>query len=609
LIPPPSPHAAAAIAVTILVFILFAHGRMKIEVVCLGLIAVLALGLYFFPLDGAGRYSGMEVAFGGFGHEALVAICCLMILGRGLVVTGALEPAAHLMARLWRFSKTIGMLCTLLVCMVLSGFVNDTPILILTLPILLELVDRAGVPASKTLMPVNSAILIGGTATAIGTSTNILVLSIAQDMGLPEIGVFAFSSVAATAALVALPYVWLIMPRLLPNGGPRVSPSSQRLYRGVLHITEATVGSGRSITALLESVGDAVEVTQIVRAGRPVRIDDPSLALESGDQMHATGTMDDLRQTSTALGAPLAKPHLIAAVRDDAFRREEDQQVGELIIVADSPLIGRTPRDARIAERFGVVVLGTYRSDEMLQTTQGNLLPEPFQVGDLMLVQGTAESLSELQKNQGVLLVGTARDLPRSAKAPLAIAIVVGVVALAAFRIVPIAIAALAGTIAMLVTRSVRFDRIGRALSAKVIVLVAAAIALGRVLVETGAADWLGSLFAVGLGDLHPTILLVALMAFATLLTNFVSNAAAAAVGTPLAVSLATKLSMPAEPMVLAVLFGANLCYVTPVAYQTNLLIMGPGGYRFQDYVRAGLPLALLMIVVLAFLLVRRYGL
>ena len=600
----PTPHAAAALLLTIVVFVLFARGQVKIELVCLGLIAVLALGFYFFPFVHDGRYTGMEVAFGGFGHEALVSIICLMILGRGLVVTGALDPAARVMARLWRHSKSLGMLCTLLTGMLLSAFVNDTPILILMLPVLLNLVGRAGIPASKTLMPVNSAILIGGTATAIGTSTNILVMSIAKDLGVPTIGVFDFSGIVAVAALVAFPYLWLIMPRMLPASQSDLT-QTPRIYQAVLHVTEATVSAGKSIGQLLQRVGGIIEVTAIRRQGRSLEIEDRTIPIQTADELQVSGTMNDLREASEVLKAPLAQPILIDAVREAAGRGNQDRLLAELVVGPDSPLIGELIDSTLIAQRFGVVVLGTYRSD----LTMRHSLPDRFKAGDLLLVQGTADRLSEIEETQRIMQLGTAQDLPRSAKAPLAIAIVVSVILLAALKIVPIAIAALAGTIAMLVTRCVLFDRLGRALSAEVIVLVAAAIALGRALVETGAADWLGSLFALGLEPLSPPFAVVALMVFATVMTNFVSNAAAAAVGTPLAVSLATKLSLPAEPMVLAVLFGANICYVTPVAYQTNLLIMGPGGYRFKDYVRAGLPLALIVITTLAWMLVRRYDL
>jgi di/tricarboxylate transporter len=173
----------------------------------------------------------------------------------------------------------------------------------------------------------------------------------------------------------------------------------------------------------------------------------------------------------------------------------------------------------------------------------------------------------------------------------------------------PIAISALAGAIAMFVTGCVKFDRVGRALSAKVIVLIAASLAIGRVIDESGAADWLGQALSLGLAYLPPALVLSAIMLFVTLLTNFASNATAATIGTPIAYSIATQLGLPPEPLVLAVLFGCNLAFATPIAYQTNLLIMSEGGYEFGDYVRAGLPVVALMVTVLSVLLVVWYGL
>jgi di/tricarboxylate transporter len=209
-------------------FWLFAKGTIRIEVVSLLLIAVLALLLYFFPVEREGAAAGIEIAFGGFGHEALIAICCLMILGRGLVVTGALEPAARVLTRLWRFSRLLGLLVTLIVAAAMSMIVNDTPVLVLLLPLLLNLAARIGASASKTLMPVNCAILIGGMATTIGTSTNLLVVSIAEDLGLAPFGVFDFAGIALMAGLVALPYLWLVMPRLLPAHDPGTGKLSAR---------------------------------------------------------------------------------------------------------------------------------------------------------------------------------------------------------------------------------------------------------------------------------------------------------------------------------------------------------------------------------------------
>jgi di/tricarboxylate transporter len=229
--------------------------------------------------------------------------------------------------------------------------------------------------------------------------------------------------------------------------------------------------------------------------------------------------------------------------------------------------------------------------------------------------------LQAFARNDGLLRLEGARELPRRSKAVLAGAIMLGAIATASLGLpwfdgltyapikLPIAISALAGAIAMFITGCVKFDRVGRALSAKVIVLIAASLAIGRVIDESGAAEWLGQALSLGLAYLPPALVLSAIMLFVTIVTNFASNATAATIGTPIAFSIATQLGLPPEPLVLAVLFGCNLCYATPIAYQTNLLIMSEGGYEFGDYVRAGVPLVALMVTVLSVLLVLWYRL
>jgi di/tricarboxylate transporter len=601
----PSLHALAALFVTIVTLGLFASGRMRIELICLGVVAVLALGFYLFPLKVAGRFTGMEVAFGGFGHEALVAICCLMILGRGLVVTGALEPAAYLLARIWRYSRWIGMACSILVCAALSLFINDTPVLVLALPILLSLAVRAGVPASKTLMPVNCAILIGGMGTTIGTSTNLLVTAIAVDLGVPSFGVFSFVDIALTAGAVALPYLLFVMPRLLPSRTTEET-EAPRKYAAALHVTRLAQ-NGRTLGSIRAALPE-MEVTELAHHGIGERRSRDEELLRTGDWVFATGTIDQLQEAARVLGAALADPDLLAEIQAMAQQSGEDERLTHIVVGADSPLIGQSVKAARIADRYGVAVLGASRSTQRLGMMRSPV-SEQLDVGDVLLTRGTASRLKSFELGEGVHLLDGAQEVPRTAKAALAVMIVIGVIVLAATKILPIAVAALAGTIAMLAAGCIRFESLGRALSLQVIVLVASSIALGRALVETGASDWLGAVLGSLLQSAPPAVVLASLMTFTAVLTNFVSNAAAAAVGTPLAVSLAAQLGIAAEPLVLAVLFGCNLCYVTPMAYQTNLIIMGAARYEFRDFVRAGLPLALLMIVTLAVLLVRRYAL
>ncbi len=601
----PPPHAIAALLLTIVTFLLFAQGRLRIEVICLVVIGVIALGFYFFPLDGANTHTGMEIAFGGFGHEAVITICSLMIIGRGLVATGALEPASRLMVSVWTRSTVVGLLFSILIGAAMSMVVNDTPVLVLTLPILLNVTARTGYPASRALMPVNFAILIGGMTTTIGTSTNLLVVSLASELGIKHFGVFDFADVALVAGAVALPYLWLVMPRLLPAYSTTAT-EFPRKFSGSLYVDTNSVAAGMTMEELRARIGDGAEAFGVTRGYARIRRPDPTFTIQPSDVIHIEGSANDLRDAAARTKSALANRFALRAVRPDSG---DDQIIAEVVIGADSSLVGQTIRSAQIAEKYGAVVIGLYRPDRTFHHGVLDTADERLEVGDVLLIQGPPDRLKTLQLTAGAMVLEGAAEMPRNALAPAALLIAGAVVAAAALRIVPIAVASLAGTIAMIVTGCVRFDRIGRALSSQVIVLVAASIALGRTLLDTGAAAWLGGGLSILLQPFPPAIALAAVMSFAALITNFSSNTAAAAVGAPIAVSVAHQLGIPPEPMVLAVLFGCNLCYATPVAYQTNILIMSAGGYQFKDFVRAGVPLVLLMIVTLSLLLVGKYGL
>lgn len=590
----PSPHAAGAILLTLAMFYGFASGRLRVEIVSLLTIGAIALGLYVSPLPGTAPIDGLTLAFEGFGHYALVTICALMILGRGLVTTGALDPVARTLNRVWLWNRQIGLLLTLVLAMATSMIINDTPVLVLMLPILADLATKGGMPASKTLIPVNAAILIGGMSTTIGTSTNLLVVSIARDMGMAPIGVFHFTGIVWVAALVALPYIWLVMPRLLPDNSATVTTQS-REFLATLRFNEqssALGGDEESLRALLPP-----EVRFIPAIGRTVGV---------GDRIDIAGSHDALEEGARRLGATLAPPWLLARLKRNASGSDEDLIVVEMTVAPDSRLVGLTIPNAGL-ER--VAVLGVHLARRLIGETRQSRAFAPLAEGDVLLVMGQQDDLQTFAKSAGLLQLEGGKEVARSAKAGLALVIVGGSVGLASIGLVPLAISALAGAILMFATGCVRFDRVGRALSAKVIVLVASSIALGRFVLVSGAAEWLGQLLAGGLQYLPHAMVLAAIMLSVTVLTNFASNMAAAAVGTPIAFSLATKLGIPPEPLVLAVLFGCNLCYATPVAYQTNMMILTEGGYKFRDYVRSGVPLVLLMTVALSAMLVINYRL
>ncbi|MFZ5743736.1 MAG: SLC13 family permease [Pseudomonadota bacterium] len=593
----PEFHALFALALTAAVFVAFARGRMAIEIVSLLAIAAIALALYFVPMEGGKAYDGLALAFSGFGHPALITICALMIMGRGLVVTGSLDPLVRLLEGIWRIDQRIGLLVTLLLAFFLSMVINDTPVLVLLLPVLLQLSTRGGLAASRTLIPVNAAVLIGGMSTTIGTSTNLLVVSIAGDLGLPPMSIFHFTPLVLVAALVALPYLWLVMPRLLADDRPP-EVATARKFETTMRIASGSDLIGLTVGEAAKKLPDGVEL-----------LANPGALIAPRDQLLASGTHDALAEAARRFGAAIAPVWLLDQVSTDAARTRADLVVAELAITADSRLVGLTLPTSGVADLYGIAILGVHRASRRETAIDHSVGQQTLGEGDVLLTMGTMEQIREFAQGDALLVLDGAREMPRRAKAILALAIMFGSVATASLGLLPIAISALGGAIAMLVTGCVRFDRVGRALSAKVIVLVAASIAIGRLVLESGAAAFLADVLSLGLVYLPAAGVMAAVMIFVAALTNFASNATAATVGTPIAVSIAGQLGLPPEPLVLAVLFGCNLCYATPVAYQTNMLIMAEGGYQFRDYVRTGLPLILIMVVSLSILLTLRYGL
>lgn len=590
----PPYHAIGAMLLAMAMFYAFANGRLRVEIISLLSIGAIALGLYVAPLPGDTKWAGLELAFHGFGHYALVTICSLMILGRGLVVTGALDPASRALNRMWQWNRQFGLLITLLLCLGMSMVINDTPVLVLMIPILAKLASQGGLPPSKTLIPVNAAILMGGMSTSIGTSTNLLVVSIANDLGMKPIGVFQFTPIVMIGALIALPYIWLVMPRLLPDNSSSISHES-RSFLAKLRVDTASPVMGMEPHELAALMPKNVTVEPELDAAGKV-----------GNRIAVAGQYDALEETARRLGGTLAPAWLIARIRKDSERTTEDLVVVEMIIAPDSRLIGHSLQAAGIE---GVAVLGVHQARRPFRETRPQSVDAPMAEGDVLLVMGLQDDLREFAEQGGLLMIEGSQEVARSTKAKLALAIMFGSVGLASIGLVPIAISSLAGAILMFATGCVKFERVGSALSAKVIVLVAASIALGKFVLVSGAAEWLGGLLALGLQHLPAAAVLACIMLFVTILTNFASNTTAAAVGTPIAFNLAGTLGLPAEPLVLAVLFGCNLCYATPVAYQTNMMILTEGDYTFRDYLRSGIPLVAIMVVSLSVLLVIWYGL
>ena len=445
------------------------------------------------------------------------------------------------------------------------------------------------------VVPIGGGGLIGGMATTIGTSTNLLVVSIAEDLGMDHIRVFDFTPIVAIAALIALPYLWLVMPRLLPDNGT-ANLRQRRAFAATLRFDDNSELIGMTPRDLEERLPDGF------------RFEGPlDRQITANSRLPVSGSHHALEEAMRVFKARVAPAWVIERLNAAAHSQQADVVVVEMAITAESRLVGLTIPSSGVAGQFGVAVLGIHQQERGPDKGRHEYSELQLKAGDVLLVMGPMAEIEEFAETDRLLLLEGVKEVPRRSKAVLAGAIMIGSVATASFGLWPIAIAALGGAIAMFVTGCVKFDRVGRALSANVIVLVAASIAVGRLILESGAAEWLGAIMAAGLQFLPPAAVLAAIMLFVTLLTNFASNAAAATVGTPIAFNIANTLGIPPEPMILAVLFGCNLCYATPIAYQTNMLIMEEGGYNFRDYIRTGVPLVMLMATTLSVLLVMFY--
>ena len=609
-----SGHGVVVLAFTVGVFAVFVLDRWPIASVCLGILAVLPALFLVFPLEVEGAPLAPARFYAGFGHPALVAICALMVLGQGLVVTGALEPVARWLSGLVAQRPFLALAAVLLAAAGASGFVNDTPVVVLLLPLLMAAAQRAKTSAAGLLMPMNYAVLIGGMATTIGTSTNLIVVNLAQQLGMPPVGMLSFYPLVALAAVPGLLYLWLVAPRLLAGVGERTPVDTQDAFDAELHVEEGAWLDGRTLSEAIAATEGRMRVLELRDAQGRVRARLPTAQLRAGDRLVLQDTVDNLKEHERVLKGRLH------GLDDDEDSDTDDPQrrprratavVAQMVVTPQSPLVGRSVRQLRLADRYRLAVVGlrSGRAAPSASWSRQEVADRPLSAGDVLLMQGPLAEMQEAQRDGFGLLLDSRHVLPRQDKAGVALATLAAVVVLAVTKILPIEVAALGGVLVLLASGALGWRDVGASLSMKVVLLVAASLALGDALMVTGATQFLAQQLVALAGALEPRWVLLGLMGLMGLLTNFVSNNAAAAIGTPLGFEMARQLGVPPEPYVLAVLFGCNLCYLTPMAYQTNLLVMNAAGYRFADFVRVGTPLFLIMWFSLSALLVWRHGL
>jgi di/tricarboxylate transporter len=598
-IPPlPNQHALAVLLMTVLALLLFSREKIPLESSSLFVLAALVTGFEIFPFRSESGWLEATEFFHGFGHEALVAVCALMIAGHALVRTGALEPVARRLARFWRKSPLFALLATLVIGAVLSAFMNNTPIVVLMLPMLIGAALRNDSPTSGVLMPMGLATLVGGMSTTIGTSTNLLVVAVAADMGMARFGMFDFLPPAAIAGGVAILYLWLIAPRLIPDRQPPMVDVSSRVYHAQLAIPEDSPLVGQRLAVVFKKTANEMQIHRVLREDQLYISPLPDVEIRAGDKLLVSDTVSKLKDFQALLGA-----ELVADSVEDGELPSGDLKLAEVAVMGGSRLHGMRVGDARFKQRYGLELLAVHHAGGVVGFRTPDLNRRKLRASDVLLVQGAAEDLSRAKRGGELLVLDGTTDLPHTRKAPIALLTMIAVVGLAALGVLPIHISALLGCFVLIATGCLSWRDATQALSAQVILIIVASLALGSALMKTGGADYLAQLFLFATSGLSPSLVLASLMLLMAVLTNIVSNNAAAVIGTPIAISIAMELGLPLEPFVLAVLFGANLSFVTPMAYKTNLLVMNAGGYKFGDFVRVGTPLTVILWLLLSIVL------
>ena len=606
----PDAYGIAVLLLTAVALILFTRDRIPLETSSLTILTVLIAGFQLFPFPERDIELDPRQFFAGFGNEALIAICALMMMGKALETTGALQPLATLVGRAWANRPLLALILTLAVSASLSAFLHNTLIVVLLMPILVGISLRLRMPVSGMMMPMGFATIIGGMSTTIGASANLLVVGISNDMGFIDFGMFDFVLPVALVGGVGILFLWLVAPHLLPDRVPPMGDIAPRVFSGQLHIKEGGFADGKTLAEVLARADGRMRVDRVQRGDSLFLAKLPSLLLQPGDRLFVKDAPENLKYFETLLGATLyGTSDSEHPVDDERPLTAEGQQLAEVVVTRGSPLHLRNLASARFSSLYGLSPLAIHRARVPSAQVTSDLNQIRLRAGDVLLVQGSRAAIDKLKAGGSMLVLDGTTDLPHTARANVALGIMGLVIVAAATRFLPIAVSALVGVGLLLATGCLRWrDALG-ALSTRVVLVVVTSLALAKALVGTGMASWLAAGFVAAAGDLPVPVILSAFLLVTILLTNVVSNDAIAVIATPIALAIAFQLAADPVPFVLAVLFGASTSFATPFGYQTNLLILSAGGYKFSDFARVGIPLSIIMWIGYSLVLPMLYDL
>ena len=565
---------------------LYITQRVSVIITALITIAALTLG-GIIPIDSA---------LSGFASPATIAIGAMFVLSAGLIKTGALEPLTTKLSKWSKGSYSRLLLLMALTIPIASAFTNNTPVVVMMVPVVMSLGRELKISPSKLLMPLSFFAILGGTCTLIGTSTNLLIDDFYRLEANQHLNIFDFTPLGIIVLLVGSAYIMLFGKKFLPNRDSlsALLPQARRSrYVTEVIVTKDSPLIGKTISETFPKkrslkfvqLGREDEFHMAIKAG-PMKIAEEDALIVEG---HPRDLNDLISSQRVVLGTVL----------EDAMRvpmRTFSMTMFELVVLPDSPLIGEKVLHLKLNRLYGIKLLAIQRGGRHHRMEIRGMR---LKAGDMLLAQGDDKGIDALKEGQDFLVIEeVAKTIPNRKKAPIAFGVMIGVVLMTTLTPYPLVVWALIGIVALVVTRCLGTDDCVHALDFNVLFLLIGTIPLGAALVETGLTKDLADFLVNAVGVDHPLILIGSIYLVTNVLTSLLSNTAVAVLMAPLALGLAVQTGINPKPLIMAVAFAASAAFATPIAYQTNIIVMGPAGYTFGDYLKFGVPLSLLIWIV-----------
>lgn len=619
-------HMWFVLIVTAVAVYLFAREKLPLEATSVVILTSLLLFGQLFPLPDANGKNQMNATdlLSGFSNPALLAVLALLVMGQAIIRTDALRVFVNFFVNNKRIPARVSIFIILLVVMFFSAFLNNTPLVILTIPIVQAIGLSAGIAESKIMMPLSYTAILGGMTTLVGSSTNLLVSSTMVELGYDPLGFFDFLIPGMMLAGVGLVYIVFILPFLVPNRKSlkQKLEGDEKEFVAELDVTADSVLVGMEFTNGVFPALPDVDVRLIQRRGHLILPPFEGYQIEKGDIMIVAATRGALAGLLSKFPGFLLSDEEVK-IMEDSDEGEEDKDgpqdledtvaetriLAELMIPPASRFVDMTIDQVDFQKQFSIVILGIQRRARVVRRSMGRIRLEP---GDVLLVagaQGAINSMRGQDQTDVTILSGSKTELPTPKKAPLAAFIFLITILLASLDILSIAVAAISGAVLMVASGCLNIRQATRAVDRKILFLVGAMLALGTAMQATGGTQFLADLMLKAPFADNPLYMIALLFLLVAFCTNILSNNACAILFTPIAMSMGVNMGVDPIIFAVAVIFAANCSFASPIGYQTNLLVMGPGHYRFRDFMVAGIPLVLVIWIAYIFIAKFYYGL